>query len=74
MDNYKTIPERLENRQAFRGNSLTGLWLGDTYTVISYDTPIAWLKAGGKREVSPDFYSVTTSRHQNIIRRAWGVK
>jgi len=43
------------------------------YVVMSYGTPIAWHMASGNAGwwVMPDTrYSVTTSRHQGIVRRA----
>lgn len=76
MENYKTIETRLQNRQPFTGNSLRGYWDGVSgyYVVYSYNTLIAKIwDGGGPRWVSPDKYSVTTSRHQNLIKRAWGL-
>jgi hypothetical protein len=74
MDNYKTIETALQNRQNFKGNSLRAFWDGDTYKVISYSTVIATLEfGGGPRWVSPVKYSQTTTRQQNLIKRAWGL-
>lgn len=39
------------------------------YVVFSYDTPIAWHSAEGWYVVEQKF-SVTTSKHQNYVRRA----
>ena len=39
------------------------------YVVYSYDTPIAWFDSEGWYVVSQKF-SVTTSKHQNLIKRA----
>jgi hypothetical protein len=39
------------------------------YVVWSYDTPIAWFDEEGWYVVNQKF-SVTTSKHQNLIRRA----
>jgi hypothetical protein len=39
------------------------------YLVMSYDTPIAWHTAEGWYVVAQKF-SVTTSKHQNLVRRA----
>ena len=41
-----------------------------TYVVRSYYTPIAWCNIPGEWIVTTDKYSVTTSRHQGIVRRA----
>jgi hypothetical protein len=42
---------------------------GCVYVVWSYGTPIAWFY-GGVWSVPDVKYSVTTSRHQNIVRAA----
>jgi hypothetical protein len=74
LDSYKSIETKLANRQPFTGNSLKGYWEGNTYRVISYNTLIATLEeGGGPRWVSPVKYSQTTSRQQNLIKRAWGI-
>jgi hypothetical protein len=39
------------------------------YAVYSYGTPIAWHTLGGWYVVEQKF-SVTTSKHQNLVRRA----
>ncbi|MFI5840562.1 hypothetical protein ACIA8K_12720 [Catenuloplanes sp. NPDC051500] len=41
------------------------------YVVYSYETPIAWVTASRKRVIPDTKYSMTTSRHQGIVRRAW---
>ena len=41
-----------------------------TYVVRSYYTPIAWFTVDRGWIVPADKYSVTTSRHQGIVRRA----
>lgn len=38
------------------------------YTVVSYDTPIAWVKRDGTVVEPPVKYSVTTSKHQGKVR------
>jgi hypothetical protein len=40
------------------------------YTVYSYQTPIGWVSTDGTAEVPEIFYSRTTTRHQNLARRA----
>lgn len=40
------------------------------YVVLSYGTPIAWAGPGESLTVPEVRYSVTTSRHQGIARRA----
>ena len=77
MDSYKEIETKLANLEPFRGNSMTGLfdeW--GSYKVYSYSTQIAqaYLTASGVRGImNNEKFSVTTSRHQNLIRRAWGL-
>lgn len=39
------------------------------YVVYSYSTPIAWC-IGGAWVIPCESYSVTTTKHQNIVRRA----
>ena len=74
MDNYKTIERKLRNREPFKGNSMWARVEDDTYTVYSYSTKIAWHNTQFLTHfISSDKYSVTTSRHQNLIRRAWAI-
>jgi TRAP-type C4-dicarboxylate transport system substrate-binding protein len=73
QDNYKTIQQKLRNREPFKGNSLTAYWEGQVYKVVSYSTLIAEIGNMGNILISDRKYSVTTSKHQNIIRRAWGI-
>ena len=74
MDNYKTIESKLAQHQTFTGNSLTARRgsMGH-YEVYSYQTCIARWFAGGLPWVDSAKYSVTTSRHQNLIKKAWGI-
>lgn len=37
------------------------------YTVISYRTPIAWVRDDGRVFKSQAFYSAATTRHQNLL-------
>jgi len=45
---------------------------GIVYTVLSYETPIAWVRADGRMVMPPVAYSATTTRHQNLCRRWMG--
>lgn len=83
MDNYKVIEQKLRNLESFNGNTLTArvekTWGSMVYRVYSYSTLIAektWYGDEGEWNtyLNDTKYSVTTSKHQNIIRRAWGVK
>jgi len=40
------------------------------YVVKSYATPIAWKLEDGSWVVPAEKYSITTSRHQSVVRRA----
>lgn len=40
------------------------------YVVYSYGTPIAWHDSATGWHIPADKYSVTTSKHQGIVRRA----
>lgn len=79
MQSYKEIEQRLRDLEPFRGNSLHAMKNLDLgcLEVYSYSTLIAraWPRNGA---IAVTFwndrkYSVTTSRHQNLIRRAWGI-
>jgi len=80
MDNYKQVLEKLENMTPFSGNTMRGYWHESLegrqcYYVYSYTTLIAEQEGdydSQHRWISPEKYSVTTSRHQNIVRKAWG--
>lgn len=74
MDNYKTVEQNLKNYLPIRGNSITANWdaLGN-YQVYSYSTLIATSHRDGVNWLDARKYSVTTSRHQNLIRKAWGL-
>ena len=75
MDTYEQIETKLRNLEPFRGNSMMGLldeW--GSYKVYSYSTQIAqaYMTASGVRGImNNEKFSTTTSRHQNLIRKAW---
>lgn len=80
MQSYKVIEQKLRNLEPFRGNSLHAIKNLDLdrLEVYSYNTQIAIAyKLLGEgifvTYFNPDKYSATTSRHQNLIRRAWGI-
>ena len=76
MDNYKTIETKLANRENFRGNSMWAHWLDSTqYAVFSYASQIAVvdLATGRTGLVECARSSTTTSRHKNLVKRAWGL-
>jgi hypothetical protein len=58
-------PEEIEQYEAVRDSI--------DFVVMSYKTPIAWHSSAGWYMVKQKF-SVTTSRHQGIVRRALNSK
>lgn len=69
--NYTQVERAIAERVPFTGNSCRGVLDYDgAYIVYSYSTPIAQV-FDGKYSLNARKYSVTTSRLQNIIRRAW---
>jgi hypothetical protein len=73
MDNYKTIEHKLNTLTPFKGNSMSGDWYDNRFIVYSYRTPIGYSTLTGFA-IEDRKYSVTTSRHQNLLRRVWGPK
>lgn len=69
---YQQIPALLATRTPFKGNSCHAyISTSNAYVVVSYGTDIgAWLENGTKI-VNSQKYSVTTSRLQNLVRKAW---
>ena len=77
-DTYATIERKLTTLEPFDNkNSMSARWENDVYVVYSYRTVIAHVNGQGEggrdRWVSPEKYSTTTSRQQNLIRRVWGL-
>ncbi len=73
MDSYRTIEQKLIEYKPFKGNSMTAIWQGTAYLVYSYNTLIAIANPEGMN-LDVHKYSTTTSRHQNLIRKAWNIK
>ena len=71
--NYRQIENHLAQLLPFNGNSCHSFWDGDTYKVYSYSTLIASADGMTEQWVTPERYSVTTSRLQNLIKKAWGI-
>lgn len=72
---YPQIKIALEEHASFEGNSCHAYRdAGGVYRVISYRTEVANYNLNtGEAWIDSTKYSVTTSKLQNIIRRAWGV-
>lgn len=73
--NYRKMPSQIRDMEAFTHGSCHSINnLDKEYIVVSYSTPIARAKFNGERWIyllNTCKYSSTTSRLQNIIRRAW---
>jgi hypothetical protein len=70
MLNYNQIPNAIENRQSFKGNSCKAIYEGNNYIIYSYATPIFKVnRITGSKSFNYDYYSVTTSKIQNIISK-----
>ena len=66
---YEEIPALISNRKPFRGHSASAQYDGTEYQVISYGIRIAQITIGRNDWwISPNTYSKTTSRIQNIVR------
>lgn len=72
---YRDMPRLLEARQEFDGNSVKAFWNVDTdnYEVYSYNTRI-FLQSRGRvlTEFNNKYYSVTTSKLQNMLIDVFG--
>ena len=69
--NYRDMQAEIQNAREFVGNSVTAYRVGDLYVIKSYSTVIA-MWGNGRQAMNVCKYSMTTSKLQNIIRRAWG--
>lgn len=74
QDNYTKCETKAAAKVPFNGHTMRADWEGDTYTVYSYRTVIAtYDRVSGNISFNETKYSRTTSRHQGVIRRAWGL-
>ena len=82
--NYSQIESAIRARVPFTGNSSRGYYEGAEYVVVSYNTAIAratsvrvvgatWAECPGGLYINQRKYSQTTTRLQNIVKRAWGL-
>ncbi len=74
MDNYKVIESKLKELAPFRGNTMRGEYdERGNYRVFSYAMEIGvWYVLADGKVINPEQRSVTTSKHQSILARAWG--
>lgn len=71
---YATIPALLATKTRFNHASCHAYTeASGNYVVYSYGTLIAGIMPDGTKHLSETKYSTTTSRLQNIIRKAWGL-
>ena len=78
MATLKQASELLADRQPFTAGNLSARVSGGVYEVFSYFTLIAVstpYSPADLAELMPTAYnhSKTTSKHANIIKRAWGL-
>lgn len=77
MGYLKTLKEAkdlLADREPFTTGTLSARMDGNgNYMVFSYDEMIAGVTASGQVDLNPNWFSQTTSKHLNIVKRAWGV-
>lgn len=67
---YREIPHLISRRREFNGNSARARWTSDgVYEVRSYSTTIATYTPGTGWNIPEEYYSRTTSRLQNIVRK-----
>jgi hypothetical protein len=73
--NQRQAVEAIRNKEEFKAGALVGGCpsAASQYVVKSYDVILAtFLWVSGKWYVDNQRYSVTTSRHQSIVRQAIG--
>lgn len=72
---YRDIPQLVQNRQPFtHGSCSASVGFDGDYYVTSYKTLILAVSAGGcVRFFDRGYYSQTTTRLQNIIKRAYNL-
>lgn len=76
MPNYQEIEKDLiPNRKSFRHPSMHATNTGTYYDIYSYSTKICEIDlVTGQIWIDETKYSVTTSKQQNLVKRALGVK
>ena len=68
MTPYNEMTELINNREPFRGNSVSAHYDGTEYQVWSYGIKIASSNWPERWWIDTRVYSKTTSRIQNIVR------
>lgn len=68
---YRHMERKLEQLRDFTGNSASGMFTGTHYIVKSYETLMLYLNTKtGELFFNNCYYSVTTSKLQNMIKAA----
>lgn len=75
MTTYNQMGQKIKNCIPFNGNSVYAVGNSDNYTIYSYSTEIFnWKGAGGGlMTFNNKYYSVTTSKIQNMFIRIFGL-
>ena len=72
MDNYKQVLEKLKEHIPFSGNTMRGYKTDTAYKVYSYNLCIAiWYFGDDNPSIDTGKFRTTTTRHQNLVRKAW---
>ena len=72
---YKDIPHHIRWQNDFQGNSASAVTKSNGwYYIYSYETIMAIVLPNNKAVVNSSYYSPTTSRLQNIIKRCLSAK
>jgi hypothetical protein len=78
MGYLKTLKEAndlLAQREPFTTGTLSARMDGNgNYMVFSYDEMIAGITESGQYNLNPNWFSQTTTKHLNIVKRAWGIR
>jgi len=73
LKTLKQASELLEQREPFTTGTLSARYdTSGNYLVFSYDQMIAGWHESGRVDFNTNYYSKTTSKHLNIVKRAWG--
>ncbi len=71
---YRHMERKLEQLRDFTGNSASGMFTGTHYIVKSYETLMLYLNTKtGELFFNNCYYSVTTSKLQNMIKAAFNL-
>lgn len=73
---YNQMTDLIKREADFKGNTMSAYHdPSGNYIIKSYETEIARVHSSdGFKHFVPKFYSRTTSRHQGIVKRAWGIQ